>query len=146
MAFRAESFRLTIRSDDADTNAVAGDMSKVSVTEMDVTCNRSISDDSVDGAVVYVNDEALEKLLSSTNREVLGWAATSGKRKSARSRSTKPNTKAHITDDGTRTRGIITMKGKNLYLNVSYTQNPRIRPSKAVTDNSNEYHASSFWW
>ena len=98
MAFRAESFRLTIRSDDADTvtvsgSAVAEDMSKVSVTEMDLTCNRSISDDSVDGALVYVNDEALEKLLNSTNREVLGWATTSGKRRSARSRS---NTKAHI--------------------------------------------------
>ena len=79
VTFTVLSLRIVITSDDPSMMTVVGSasvdvMGKVSVTNMDVTCNRSVSDVSVDGAWLYVKDEALVKLLVSASREVLKWA------------------------------------------------------------------------
>ena len=63
-----KSLRLAMTRDEAVTVTVEGDvpadvMGKVRVTNIDVTDNRSISVDSVGGALLYVNEEESPKLL-----------------------------------------------------------------------------------
>lgn len=99
-----KSLRRAIAREDAMTVMFAGSavvdvMAKLSVTAMDVTYNRSLSVASVDGALLYVNDEALEKLLDSTIRDVVDWARATSGRTHDRSTSTKPNATAHIAND-----------------------------------------------